>query len=355
LFAVSASELHFMQIGIFHLFPRRDPAKPLQQVFDEARDQVLAAEARGFDFAWFAEHHFSNFSLCPSPLMMVAWCAGQTSAIRLGAGVAVLPLYNPMRLLDEVAWVQNISRGRMVLGVGTGNQLHEFRGLGIAPEIAYERFGEVLDILDQGLNGDAVEYAGKHFSVPHTHLSLRAAPPPEIWVAGARIPGMAERIAAKGYVPFVAGGWMPARTLLPARQSYQAAWAAAGRAGETPFGVQRTVYVSADEEDRLAAAEHARHTHRMIHSLKGKLARLPDAVVPEVPAPDEPTLAEIADLAVIGDADHCVARMLEDLEILKVTHFSLNMQFGGLSGEKTLASMARFAREVMPRLRAAAA
>ncbi|MDB5803645.1 MAG: monooxygenase [Betaproteobacteria bacterium] len=344
-----------MQIGIFHLFPQRDPAKPLQQVFDEARDQVVLAEQKGYDFAWFAEHHFSNFSLCPSPLMMVAWCAGQTKRIRLGAGVAVLPLYNPMRLLDEVTWANIVSGGRMVLGVGTGNQLHEFRGLGIAPEVTYERFGEALDILDIGLNGKAVEYAGKHFNVPATHLSLHAETPPDIWVAGARIPGMAERIAARGYVPFVAGGWMPAQTLLPARQAYQAAWTAAGRAGETPFGIQRTVYVSANEADRLAAAEHARHTHRMIHSLKGKLARLPDAIVPELPSPDEPSLEQIADMAVIGDADHCVHRMLEDLETLKVTHFSLNMQFGGLTGEQVKASMTRFAEQVMPRVRAAGA
>jgi len=344
-----------MQIGIFHLFPRRDPAKPLSQVFDEARDQVVLADQQGFDFAWFAEHHFSNFSLCPSPLMMVAWCAGQTKKIRLGAGVAVLPLYNPMRLLDEVIWAHTVSNGRMVLGVGTGNQLHEFRGLGIAPEIAYERFSEALDILDMGLNHEEVAYAGKHFTVPATHLSLHAAAPPEIWVAGARIPGMAERIAAKGYVPFVAGGWMPAQTLLPARDAYQAAWNAAGRAGTTPFGVQRTVYVSANEADRLAAAEHARHTHRMIHSLKGKLAQLPQAIVPEVAAPDEPSLEQIAEMAVIGDAEHCVRRMLEDLETLKVTHFSLNMQFGGLTGEQVQASMTRFARDVMPRLRAAGA
>ena len=342
-----------MQIGLFHLFPQRDPAKPVQQVFDEARDQVVLAEQTGFDFAWFAEHHFSNFSLCPSPLMMVAWCAGQTSRIRLGAGVAVLPLYNPMRLLDEVIWAHTVSRGRMLLGVGTGNQLHEFLGLGIAPEVAYERFSEALDILDQGLHRGEVEYTGKHFAVPHTHLSLRLETPPEIWVAGARIPGMAERIAAKGYLPFVAAGWMPAATLLPARAAYQAAWQAAGRAGDTPFGVQRTVYVSADEQDRLAACEQARHTHRMIHALKGKLARLPQGIVPEAPAPGEPSLEQIADMAVIGDADHCVTRLLEDLETLKVTHFSLNMQFGGLTGEQVRASMQRFAEQVMPRVRAA--
>lgn len=342
-----------MQIGLFHLFPQRDPAKPLQQVFDEARDQVVLADKVGFDFAWFAEHHFSNFSLCPSPLMMVSWCAGQTQRIKLGAGVAVLPLYNPMRLLDEVSWAHIISGGRVVLGVGTGNQLHEFRGLGVAPEIAYERFNEALDILDIGLNNGEVEYTGKHFNVPATHLSLRAGTPPEIWVAGARIPGMAERIAAKRYVPFVAAGWAPAKTMLPARAAYQAAWTAAGHAGETPFGLQRNLYVSENEADRLAAAEHARHTHRMIHSLKGKLARLPDAIVPEVPSPDEPSLEQIADMAVIGDADHCLGRLLEDVELLKVTHFSFNVQFGGLAGDKVLASMRRFAEQVMPRLRAA--
>jgi len=344
-----------MQIGLFHLFPQRDPAKPLQQVFDEARDQVVLADQLGLDFAWFAEHHFSNFSLCPSPLMMVAWCAGQTRQIKLGAGVAVLPLYNPMRLLDEVSWAHIVSGGRFVLGVGTGNQLHEFRGLGVPAEVAYERFGEVLDILDLGLNGAEVQYSGKHFNVPATHLSLRNAVPPEIWVAGARIPGMAERIAARGYVPFTAAGWMPAPTVLPARDAYQAAWTAAGRSGATPFGIQRNLYVSENEADRLAAAEHARHTHRMIHSLKGKLARLPDAIVLEVPAPGEPSLEEIADMAVIGDADHCYKRLMEDVELLGVTHFSFNMQFGGLAGDKVLASMRRFARDVMPRLRQAGA
>ncbi|HEY4372974.1 MAG TPA: LLM class flavin-dependent oxidoreductase [Burkholderiales bacterium] len=342
-----------MQIGLFHLFPRRDPAKPVAQVFDEARDQVMLADRLGFDFAWFAEHHFSNFSLCPSPLMMVAWCAGQTQRIRLGAGVAVLPLYNPMRLLDEVTWAQTVSKGRMILGVGTGNQLHEFRGLGVAPEVAYERFSEALDILHMGLHGEEVEYSGRHFNVPATHLSLRSSTPPEIWVAGARIPGMAERIASKGYVPFVAAAWIPAKTLLPARAAYQQAWTAAGRKGETPFGIQRNVYVSVDEKDRLEAAGHARHTHRMIHSLKGKLAQLPQAIVPEVAAPDEHSLEQIADMAVIGDAEHCARRIFEDVETLKITHLSMNMQFGGLSGEKVLASMQRFAEQVVPRLRAA--
>jgi len=343
-----------MQIGLFHLFPQRDPAKPLQQIFDEARDQVVLADALGFDFAWFAEHHFSNFSLCPSPMMMVAWCAGQTRTIKLGAGVAVLPLYNPMRLLDEVMWAHTVSGGRVVLGVGTGNQLHEFRGLGVPAEVAYERFNEALDILDIGMSKGEVEYAGKHFTVPATHLSLRVKTVPEIWVAGARIPGMAERIAEKGYVPFVAAGWMPAHTLMPAREAYQSAWNAAGRDGATPFGIQRNLYVSENQADRLAAAEHARHTHRMIHSLKGKLARLPDAIVPELPAPGEPSLEEIADMAVIGDADHCVRRLLEDIELLGVTHFSFNMQFGGLSGDKVLASMKRFAQDVLPRVKKAA-
>lgn len=339
-----------MQIGLFHLFPQRDPAKPLQQVFNEARDQVVLADELGFDFAWFAEHHFSNFSLCPSPMMMVSWCAGQTKRIKLGAGVAVLPLYNPMRLLDEVTWAQITSGGRVVLGVGTGNQLHEFRGLGVPAEVAYERFNESLDILEIGLTGKSVEYHGKHFDVPPTALSLAAPKPPEIWVAGVRLPGMAERIASKGYVPFVAAGWLPAANLKPSRDIYQAAWSAAGRAGQTPFGVQRNLYVTDDPADRLAAAEHARHTHRMIHALKGKLARLPDAIVPEQPAAGEPTLEEIAEQGLIGSADHVLARMLEDIEVLGVTHFSFNIQFGGQESSKVMASMKRFAEQVMPRL-----
>jgi alkanesulfonate monooxygenase SsuD/methylene tetrahydromethanopterin reductase-like flavin-dependent oxidoreductase (luciferase family) len=87
-----------MDFGIFNLMGARQPDKPTAQVFGEVVEQAKLADTLGYTIAWFAEHHFSNYCLCASPLMMVAHCASITKRIRLGTAVVVLPLYNPARL-----------------------------------------------------------------------------------------------------------------------------------------------------------------------------------------------------------------------------------------------------------------
>src|SRR5439155_10512305 len=83
-----------MEFGVFILAQQRGYHQSSQQVIRNAVEQTVTAEAAGFDTAWYAEHHFNNYSLCPSPLMMVAHCAGVTKRIRLGTAVCVLPLYH---------------------------------------------------------------------------------------------------------------------------------------------------------------------------------------------------------------------------------------------------------------------
>jgi alkanesulfonate monooxygenase SsuD/methylene tetrahydromethanopterin reductase-like flavin-dependent oxidoreductase (luciferase family) len=87
-----------MEYGIFNLMGSRNPEKPTEQVFAEVTEQTRLADELGYSIAWFAEHHFSNYCLCASPLMLVAHCASITRRIRLGTAVVVLPLYNPVRL-----------------------------------------------------------------------------------------------------------------------------------------------------------------------------------------------------------------------------------------------------------------
>src|SRR6266850_6013305 len=87
-----------MEFGILNLMGSRDPAKPTVEVFAEVAEQTRLADECGYAIAWFAEHHFSNYCLCASPLMLVAHCVPITKRIRLGTAVVVLPLYNPARL-----------------------------------------------------------------------------------------------------------------------------------------------------------------------------------------------------------------------------------------------------------------
>ena len=115
-----------MDFGIFNLMGSREADKPTAQVFGEVAEQTRLADSLGYTIAWFAEHHFSNYCLCASPLMMVSHCASITKQIRLGTAVVVLPLYNPARLAAEIATADALSNGRLMLGIGAGYQPYEF-------------------------------------------------------------------------------------------------------------------------------------------------------------------------------------------------------------------------------------
>src|SRR6202048_342704 len=109
-----------MEFGIFNLMGSRDPEKPTAEIFAEVAEQTRLADELGYAIAWFAEHHFSNYCLCPSPLAMAIALAPQTTKIRLGTAVIVAPLYHPLRMLEEIGMLDVISNGRAVVGVGTG-------------------------------------------------------------------------------------------------------------------------------------------------------------------------------------------------------------------------------------------
>ena len=120
-----------MDFGIFNTMQQRHRSKSAMQVLHEAVEQTKVAEDLGFGRIWYVEHHFSNYSICPSPLVMAAHLAGQTKTIRLGTAVVVAPLYQPPRLLAEIAMVDTLSNGRLDLGMGAGYQDYEFSRFGL--------------------------------------------------------------------------------------------------------------------------------------------------------------------------------------------------------------------------------
>jgi len=147
-----------MDFGIFILAQQRGYHQTSQQVINNSIEQTVAAEQAGFGNAWYAEHHFNNYSLSPSPLMMVAHMAAKTTRIRLGTAVCILPLYQPARFLAEVGFVDTVSNGRLDLGVGSGYQEFEFERFGVKIADATAIYNEFLDILPKGLTQKIFEY-----------------------------------------------------------------------------------------------------------------------------------------------------------------------------------------------------
>src|SRR5437763_10076725 len=151
-----------MEFGIFNLMGAREKEKTAAQIFAQVAEQTRLADELGYTIAWFAEHHFSNYCLCASPLMMVAHCAAITKRIRLGTAVVVLPLYNPARLAAEIATADALSNGRLMLGIGAGYQPYEFERFGADLKQNLEMTEDFAEILDLEPNQDSLSYQGKH-------------------------------------------------------------------------------------------------------------------------------------------------------------------------------------------------
>src|SRR3954454_3132302 len=194
-----------MEFGIFNLMGSREPDKPAAQVFGEVAEQTKLADELGYGIAWFAEHHFSNYCLCASPLMMVAHCASVTRKIRLGTAVVVLPLYNPARLAAEVATVDAMSGGRLMLGIGAGYQPYEFERFGVDIAQNFTMTDEFCQILDGALTQDFFSFEGKHYRIAETHIPVRSVQKPiPIYVAG-HTQAMFQAAARRGYRVLTSG------------------------------------------------------------------------------------------------------------------------------------------------------
>src|SRR4051794_1102116 len=108
-----------MDIGIFQLLPRGRAATD-REVVDQALWEVDFAEQHGFESVWITEHHFSGFGSIGVPSVYAAGVAQRTKRIRIGYGVAVVPLHHPLRLAEEISWVDHLSEGRVAVGGGPG-------------------------------------------------------------------------------------------------------------------------------------------------------------------------------------------------------------------------------------------
>lgn len=127
--------------------------RPLHQLYDDHLALAALADELGFFGYHLAEHHCTPLGLAPSPNVMLAAVARATERIRLGPLVLLLPLYEPLRLVEEVAMIDQLSHGRLELGVGRGVSPWELAHCGVEPARSRARFHEVLAELTQGLGG----------------------------------------------------------------------------------------------------------------------------------------------------------------------------------------------------------
>src|SRR5689334_10322438 len=160
-----------MDIGVFQLLPRGRAATD-REVVEQALWEVDFAERHGFESVWVTEHHFSGYGSIGVPSVYAAGIAQRTKRIRIGYAVAVIPLHHPLRLAEEISWVDHLSEGRLVVGVGPGFSPFEFGAFGVPVDERHARFLEGFDLLLRALGEPEINFQGRRLAIhprPYTH------------------------------------------------------------------------------------------------------------------------------------------------------------------------------------------
>jgi alkanesulfonate monooxygenase SsuD/methylene tetrahydromethanopterin reductase-like flavin-dependent oxidoreductase (luciferase family) len=237
-----------MEFGMFHQFPVV-PGGSESDAFARGFDQVDAAERYGLDAMWLAELHVDPArSVLAAPMTIASAIAARTERIRIGIAVQVLPLCHPLRIAEEAATVDQVSRGRLIFGVGRSGLPRTYEAYGIPYAESKDRFAETLHVIEQAWTQPRFSYEGQYYNFDNVAVTPKPhqKPLPPIRVA-ASSPDTFSAIGKLGYPIFV----MPRGTfsdMRPAIESYRAAYREAGHEGEGQVYMRVPLYVGETAE-----------------------------------------------------------------------------------------------------------
>ena len=238
-----------MHFGTFMEFSQRDGVSD-QEIFREGLDFVDDAEAWGLASVWLAEFHFMpDRSVLGSPIVVAAAIAGRTERIRIGMAVYVLPLNNPLRIAEEVATVDQISRGRFDLGIGRSGFVRMYRSYGINYDESEQRFDEALWILKKAWKGEAFTFEGQHYQAYDARISPipYSSSGPEMRMA-ATSAGTFEKVAKLGLPVFVGLRGDDLSQLADGLDRYRATWKVCGHDGLASAYLRVPLYAANTEQ-----------------------------------------------------------------------------------------------------------
>jgi alkanesulfonate monooxygenase SsuD/methylene tetrahydromethanopterin reductase-like flavin-dependent oxidoreductase (luciferase family) len=267
-----------MEFGMFHEFPSL-PGRSESEAFDEAMEQVDAAERLGLDVMWLAELHFEpRRSVLSVPLSIASAIAARTRRIKIGIAVQVLPLCHPLRLAEEAATVDQLSHGRLIFGVGRSGVAQTYEAYGVSYAESRDRFREILDIVEQAWTKLIFSYEGQYHSFKNVSLVPKPyqKPTPPIRIA-ASTPDTFPAIGRRGAPIFASARHTTWSDLAKQIRSYHDAWEEAGHPGRGQVFVSAPTYLAETEEGaRSEPKESILHFYHEQANLLEGAARLVD-------------------------------------------------------------------------------
>lgn len=189
-----------MQCGILQFFSWPERRVALPTVYQRALERIEIMDRSGYDAVWLTEHHFTDYSVCPSIPVLGTYVAARTTRLRIGTGVCLAAFYHPLRLAEEIALLDILSGGRVNWGAGRGFDPSEFRTFGVPMEESTARFREAVEIVVRAWTNERLTYQSKFFSFDNVEVLPKPLqqPHPPVWVAAGSLDATAWAASA-GY------------------------------------------------------------------------------------------------------------------------------------------------------------
>tara|TARA_R110001592_G_scaffold363372_1_gene686001 strand:- start:106749 stop:107687 length:939 start_codon:yes stop_codon:yes gene_type:complete len=277
-------------------------------------EQAETAEAMGFHSFWLPENHFGDHRSIPSPLTLLAAVASRTTRIRLGSTSYLLPIRHPLQAAEEVAVLDQLSSGRVILGVGRGMQPEVFEAFSVSARDKRKIFQARLEVMLAAWRGEPVLHSEQGAPVLLAPLPVQRPHPP-VWVA-AFGPLALKQVASLG-LPYLAS---PIETLAVLEANYNSFHAAVKELGHpqvSTIPVMRTVFVTPNDTQ-------AKTLRRQIEqALPSKMRKQGVAV---------------EDWGIVGDRAYCRDKLLEYVERLNISHLIVRGGARGLDEAEQLRS-----------------
>jgi alkanesulfonate monooxygenase SsuD/methylene tetrahydromethanopterin reductase-like flavin-dependent oxidoreductase (luciferase family) len=325
-----------VKIGLF-LSAQFEPGAPVQANLRDLIDQARLAEDSGFG-ALFLGHHYLAHSAFLQPLPLLGYLAAATRRLELGLGVYLAPLANPLALAEDLATLDALSGGRLILGFGSGYRAREFEAFGIAYEDRFKRLELTVSVLRQLLSGAAVSGEFPFGRLDEARVHLRARPPgetPDIWLGAFGEIGLkrAARLGCSWLAPPDGDIDEQAARFEQFRQFLAEAGAPLDRA--YPL-LREAVVAQTEAAARAIAREHMARQYRQYRQWQ---------------AAQNASLDDLIDrFAIVGDPDQVAAKIRGLTDRLGVTHLLLRVQWSGMPHADAMTAIRLIGDRVLPQL-----
>ena len=313
---------------------------------------VKAADAAGFYSYHISEHHATPLNVVPVPGVYLGAVARETKTMRMGPLCYLLPLYSPLRLIEEICILDHLSRGRLDVGVGRGVSPYELNYHNVDPETSREVFEDALDAIHHGLTHDRLNHQGKHFSYSDVPMELKPyqSPVPAIWYPSSNEVASAWA-GERGYHYVTLGATEAAQ---PRIKAFKAGFFKGNGAltpligfdGGAAIGIMRHMVIAETEKEAMAVARPAYNLwYANLTKLQRENVNGPN-IVGFVPPDLESAMK--AGSVLVGTPAHIREKVAEHSEVLGINYLICGFYFGNIEHAHALQSLNLFSGEIAP-------